>query len=115
MDDLNNIFNNKLATQNTSFYSSSPLNKQTKPEAIGTQFEAIFYRTIFKQMEESQLDEGLFSSSQMQQLSGMRYDEMAGILAQKGHLGIKQLITNELLKNQEKDLTPEQASIRSQS
>lgn len=76
------------------FLSNDPMQGLDKsdPKAVGAKFEAIFYRMILKQIRESKLDDGLFSSSAMETRAEMRDDELAGVLGQAGHLGIIKMI-----------------------
>jgi len=76
------------------FFSNDPLSGLDKsdPKVVGAKFESIFYRMILKQIRESELDEGLFTSNAMKTRKEMQDDELANTLGGAGHLGIMKMV-----------------------
>ncbi|SCA62600.1 hypothetical protein SCG7109_AB_00560 [Chlamydiales bacterium SCGC AG-110-M15] len=76
------------------FFSNDPLSglDKTDPKVVGAKFESIFYRMILKQIRESELDDGLFTSNAMKTRKEMQDDELANVLGGAGHLGIMKMI-----------------------
>ncbi|MBB64332.1 MAG: hypothetical protein CMO81_04640 [Waddliaceae bacterium] len=103
MDSLSLAVPARAQVQQASFYSSDALSGMSRkdPKKVATQFEAIFYRMILKQMRDSSLSEGLFDSSAMQQTQSMQDDELANLLAGHGALGIKDLVMSQVQNSTE--------------
>lgn len=90
------------ATQQASFYSSNDLSSaQAKkdPNTIAGMFEAMFYRSILQQMRAAGIEDEVFGSGEMQQMQGMFDDELAVHMGLSGHLGIKDIVLDQV-KNQ---------------
>ncbi len=79
-----------------SYYGNS-VNARS-PKKIGGQFEAMFYRMFFQQMQEGELAEPMFDSHAMRQVRSMQFDELSNYLGQQGHLGMGRLIEEEVAK-----------------
>ena len=87
--------------QAPSFYGQDMLKGLSKdPEAVAGQFESMFYRSLFKQMRDSQIEEPLFGGSNFEQMQAMQHDEMASYLGAQGKLGIKEMILEEIESRQ---------------
>jgi Rod binding domain-containing protein len=84
-------------TAPASFYGNASLNGPDRedPRRVGAQFEAIFYRMLFRQMRESSLDEGLFDGRDMEQFQEMQHNELANALGAMGELGIIDAVVKE--------------------
>ncbi len=82
----------------TSIYSTSFMGKDVRndPKKLGGQFEAIFYRTMLKQMRDAQLEEDPFENGMgAGQIRTMMDDELANVLGQRGYLGIGDMIAKQ--------------------
>jgi Rod binding domain-containing protein len=90
-----------------SFYESSVINPADRkdPRKVGALFEAMFYRMLFKQVRDSEMTEPFFSGFQSEQIQEMRDDELANSLASEGQLGISNLITDYLAKQDATELS----------
>lgn len=76
------------------------------PEKVASEFEAIFYRMLFKQMRESQLEDPLFGGFAMDQLKETQHNTLASHLADAGHLGIKEMVQEEMNKQASQESPP---------
>lgn len=91
------------AAGTSSFYSSQLTGgaKGAKPEAVAGQFEAMFYRILFQQMRDTELADPLLDGPGLDQMRAMHHDELASHLGQEGHLGIKEMVLQEVAKQQQ--------------
>lgn len=95
----------------TSFYSNNVLNEEDKkdPEKVGGAFEAIFYRMILKESMKSHIGDEILGSKYVEKHREAQYEEMAQVLGNQGHLGIKKMIVEHIEKlNGENTVHPEQ-------
>ena len=85
-------------TELTSYYSSSlSLSKAKKdPTQVASEFEAIFYRMILREMRKSTLDASIFEGPSTQSYLEMVDNEMSSLLGRQGHLGISKMILDHL-------------------
>ncbi len=81
-----------------SFYTNDAL-RSKDPKVIGSHFEALFYRIMFREMRESALSEGLFDTYADEQFTEMFHDELAQQMGQQGKLGIVDLVVSEAKKH----------------
>ncbi len=88
-----------------SFYGMAPMGKGgvRNPKKVAAQFESIFYRILFKQMRDASLGDP-FDSHAMGTVKEMRDDEIANLLGATGNLGIKDLVTDFLEKQESEDV-----------
>ena len=90
--------------QSMSFYSKA--NAKASPKEVAAKFEAIFYRILLKQARQAEFGDALLDSRESRQYQEMRDDELSMQLGKKGHLGIVDLVMNDLKKRQGEDHIP---------
>jgi Rod binding domain-containing protein len=74
-------------------YSADDFRKKD-PKEIGAAFESIFYRMLFKNMQEAELDENILGGNQMDTFREMQYDEFAHQMGKKGELGFIDMVVD---------------------
>lgn len=77
---------------------------------VAQQFEAIFLRQMMGAMRSSNLDEGMFDSGATQQFQDMADSRTADAMAQKGSLGIAELLVQQLGARMSPAATPNPAA-----
>jgi Rod binding domain-containing protein len=77
-----------------SFYGNEAFQGSSRkdPKKVAAMFEAIFYRILFKQNKEAELEDSFFGSSEMSTMKDMRNDELANQLGAMGQLGIMDMV-----------------------
>lgn len=84
--------------KSSSYYSGESISAKD-PEKVAGMFEGMFYRMMLEQMRKSPWGEDpLFDSPQLKQVRSMQDDELAHHLGNMGHLGIKDLLLEDLAK-----------------
>ena len=98
--------------QTVQAFSQDPLPDVTggkDPKKIAAQFEAIFYKMIFKQMRESETNDDFFSSSEMEMVQGLNDEAVAEEIGKRGDLGIGKIVLDYIAKHESEDtVSPDQ-------
>jgi flagellar protein FlgJ len=88
-----------IGDSSTSFYSGAATAVKD-PKKVAGMFEALFYRTMLRQVRESSMGDPLFESSATKQAQEMMDDEMAVELGKKGDLGIANMMLEMIEKRE---------------
>ena len=85
-----------------SFYGPEVLGKESRkdPKKVAAMFEAIFYRILFKNNRETQMEDSIFGGKEMDTMKEMRDDELANNLGAQGSLGILDMVQDFIEKSQ---------------
>ena len=75
------------------------------------QFEAIFIQMLLKEMHNTQIDGGIFDSSQMKFYQDIQDKQLSGYLAKNGGLGMADVIVRQLSKDQSQATSVDQIKL----